>query len=144
MESLKLELQPLEEQKFSLDAKAAQKTNLLVWGGLGRQSKKKLYGPFLWMGFNCLKATEPLWGGSLLFTTKFPEIPGTHLINLGRVKGWVDLGATQWFWTWTSGLGIQHVPEELVNFWGHVVKLIIVNFVINYSNSINNYCSNFK
>ena len=21
---------------------------------------------------------EPLWGGSLLFTTKFPEIPGTH------------------------------------------------------------------
>ena len=32
---------------------------------------KKLYGPFLWAGFNCLKATEPLWGGSLLFTTKF-------------------------------------------------------------------------
>ena len=24
------------------------------------QSLKKLYGPFLWMGFNCLKATEPL------------------------------------------------------------------------------------
>ena len=24
-----------------------------------------LYGPFLWMGFNCLKATEPLrWGNS--------------------------------------------------------------------------------
>ena len=22
--------------------------------------KKMLYGPFLWMGFNCLKATEPL------------------------------------------------------------------------------------
>ena len=22
--------------------------------------------PFLWMGFNCLKNTEPLWGGSLL------------------------------------------------------------------------------
>ena len=31
---------------------------------------------------------EPLQGGSLLFTTKFPEIPGTHFI---------DLGATQWF-----------------------------------------------
>ena len=40
----------------------------------------------------------PLWGGSLLFTTKFPDIPGTHFINLGRMKGWVDLGATQWFW----------------------------------------------
>ena len=28
------------------------------------------------MGFNCLRL-EPLQGGSLLFTTKFPEIPGT-------------------------------------------------------------------
>ena len=25
---------------------------------------------------------EPLRGGSLLFTTKFPEIPGIHFINL--------------------------------------------------------------
>ena len=39
----------------------------------------------------------PLRGGSLLFTTKFPEIPGTHFINLGRKKGWVNLGATPWF-----------------------------------------------
>ena len=39
------------------------------------------------MGFNCLKAIEPPRGGSLLFTTKFPEIPGTHLIDLGRIKG---------------------------------------------------------
>ena len=50
-------------------------------------NKKKLCGPLLWMGFNCLKATEPLRGGSLLFTTKFLEIPGTHLINLRRMKG---------------------------------------------------------
>ena len=33
------------------------------------------------MGLNCLKATEPL------FTTKFTEIPGTHLIDLGKMKG---------------------------------------------------------
>ena len=39
----------------------------------------------------------PLRGGSLLFTTMFPDIPGTHFIDLGRMKGWVDLGATQWF-----------------------------------------------
>ena len=26
------------------------------------------------MGFNCLKATEPLRGGTLLFTTKLPSI----------------------------------------------------------------------
>ena len=30
---------------------------------------------------------EPLRGGSLLFTTKFPEIPDTHFIDLGRMKG---------------------------------------------------------
>ena len=30
---------------------------------------------------------EPLRGGNLLFTTKFPEIPGTHFIDLGRMKG---------------------------------------------------------
>ena len=44
--------------------------------------KKKLSGPFLWMGFNCPKATEPLRGGSLLFTTQLAGVPGTHLINL--------------------------------------------------------------
>ena len=37
---------------------------------------------------------EPLRGSSLLFTTKFPEIPGTHFIDLRRIKGWVELGAT--------------------------------------------------
>ena len=49
--------------------------------------KKKLYAPFLWMGFNCAKATEPLHGHSLLLTTKSPGSPGTHFIDLGRMKG---------------------------------------------------------
>ena len=30
---------------------------------------------------------ESLRGGSLLFTTKFPEIPGSHFIDPGRMKG---------------------------------------------------------
>ena len=34
----------------------------------------------------------PLRGSSLLFTAKFPDIPGTHFIGLGRMIGWVDLG----------------------------------------------------
>ena len=42
---------------------------------------------------------EPLRRGSLLFTTKFPDIPGTHFINLVIMKGWVDLWARYWFWT---------------------------------------------
>ena len=29
---------------------------------------------------------ETLRGGSLLFTTNFPEIPGTHFIDLRRMK----------------------------------------------------------
>ena len=29
---------------------------------------------------------EPLRVGSLLFTTTFPEIPGSHFIDLGRMK----------------------------------------------------------
>ena len=45
---------------------------------------------------------EPLQGDSLLFTTKSPEILGTHLIDLGKMKCWDDLGATQWFWTQDS------------------------------------------
>ena len=35
---------------------------------------------------------EPLRRGSLLFTTTFPV---TNFIDLGRMKGWVNLGATQ-------------------------------------------------
>ena len=30
---------------------------------------------------------EPIRRGSLLFTTKFTEIPGTHFSDLGRMKG---------------------------------------------------------
>ena len=41
---------------------------------------------------------QPLRGGSLLFTTKFLEIPDTHFVDLQRMKGWVNnVGATQWF-----------------------------------------------
>ena len=47
------------------------------------------------MGFNCLKVAEPLEGDSLFFTTKSPDVVGTYFIDLGRMKGRVDLGATQ-------------------------------------------------
>ena len=39
------------------------------------------------MGFNCFKATEPLRGGSLLFTTQSPGVTGTNVIDLGRMTG---------------------------------------------------------
>ena len=49
--------------------------------------KTELFGPFLSMGFNCLKATEPQQGDSLLFTIKPQGIPSTHLINLKGMTG---------------------------------------------------------
>ena len=52
------------------------------------------------MGFNCLKATEPLRADSLLFTTRPPGLPDTYLIDLVTMKGWIDLGVTLQIWTW--------------------------------------------
>ena len=48
---------------------------------------KKLYCPFLWMGFNCLKTKKPLRGDSLLNTSESPGVIGTNLIYLERMKG---------------------------------------------------------
>ena len=48
--------------------------------------KKNFMAPFYGLGSTASRL-EPLRGGSLLFTTKFPEIPVTHFIDLGRMKG---------------------------------------------------------
>ena len=61
------------------------------------------------MGFNCLKATEPQRGRSLLFTTKFPEIPGTRLIASEGWKTELSSKSLSSFEHRTPGLGIQHL-----------------------------------
>ena len=67
--------------------------------------EKNYMTPFYGWGSTASRL-EPLWRGSLLFTTKFSEIPGTHFINLrSRMKGWVNFGATQWFWTQDPWIG---------------------------------------
>ena len=43
--------------------------------------------PFFYGWGSTAPRLEPLQGGSLPFTTKFSEIPGTHFIDLGRMKG---------------------------------------------------------
>ena len=48
--------------------------------------KKNFMTPFYGWGSTASRL-EPLRGGSLLFTTKFPDIPGTHFIDLGRMTG---------------------------------------------------------
>ena len=55
----------------------------------------ELYGPFLWMEYNCLGGTESLQGEGLLLTTQSPGVTITPLIDLGRLKGQIDLGAIQ-------------------------------------------------
>ena len=50
---------------------------------------------------------QPLRGGSLLFTIQFPESPGTHFIDLGRMKGRVTLEPPSGFEHGTPGLGIN-------------------------------------
>ena len=44
------------------------------------------------MRFNCLKAMEPLQGSSLLFTTKFPEIPEYSLRNIFLERSYTKCG----------------------------------------------------
>ena len=48
--------------------------------------KKNFMVPFHGWGSTASRLV-PLRGGSLHFTTKFPDIPGTHFIDLGRMKG---------------------------------------------------------
>ena len=48
--------------------------------------KKNFMAPFYGWGSTASRLV-PLRGGSLLFTTKFRDIPGTHFIDLGRTKG---------------------------------------------------------
>ena len=51
------------------------------------QKKKKYFmAPFYGRGSTASRL-EPLQGGSLLFTTKFPDISGTHFSDLARMKG---------------------------------------------------------
>ena len=47
--------------------------------------KKNFMAPFYGWS-STASSLEPPRGGSLLFATKFPEIPGTHFIDLGRIK----------------------------------------------------------
>ena len=55
------------------------------------EKKNQFYSSFLWIEFYCLKAVELLWIDSLPLTIKSPEIPRTHLIDLGKMKDWVIL-----------------------------------------------------
>ena len=54
---------------------------------LSESARKKNFMALFYEWGSTASMLEPLRGGSLRFTTKFPEIPDTHLIDLGRMKG---------------------------------------------------------
>ena len=48
---------------------------------------------FLWMGFNCLKATEPLRGYSFLFTIQFPGFQAFLVLGFLTWDPWIGNSA---------------------------------------------------
>ena len=74
-------------------------------GGIFSWKNKTLW-PLIWMGFISLKTTESLWGNSLLFTSQFSGVPGTHLIKEG-LKVELILEPPNGFELGTPGLGVQ-------------------------------------
>ena len=73
---------------------------------------------------------EPLRGGSLLFTTKFPEIPGTHFTGLGSMMTLEPPGEHG-----TPGLGNQHLNHEAIApiiapFHGYIYIYIYIHIYI--------------
>ena len=63
----------------------------------------KLYGPFFYGWGSTVSRLQPLQGGSLLFTIQFPEIPGTHFINLGSPRvhnnSTITMAVLSWNWS---------------------------------------------
>ena len=69
--------------------------------------------PFYGKGSTALRL-EPLRGGSLLFTTKSPEIPGTHLSTSEGWKGESTLESPSGFERGIPGLGIQRLNHYAI------------------------------
>ena len=60
----------------------SNKTQLAI-----KHKKKKTLCTLFIDGVQLPSRLEQLRGGSLLFITKFPEVPGTYFINLGKMNG---------------------------------------------------------
>ena len=60
-------------------------SNLFSMHVRSSKAKKNVMAPFYGWSSNASRL-EALQGGSLLFTAKFPETPGTHFIDLRMMK----------------------------------------------------------
>ena len=83
----------------------------------------------------CLKTSEQQWGGSLFLTTKSPGVPGTHLIDLRRIKGWINLAAT----LWNKEIHCLYNIQKM-HFLSLFLKMSHINLIMSVSYHI---CCNF-
>ena len=81
----------------------------------------KRYDSFPWIGFNCLKAAEPLGRDSPLLTTKSPLIPGTHFITLEGWKAKLTLKLSSDFELGAPGL----VAWIFIRHWHYAVGISV-------------------
>ena len=80
--------------------------------------------PFYWWGSTASRL-ESLQGDSLPFTTKFAKIPGTHSIDLGRMKGFVKNFPRKRNLTLATGsillialpAAVAAVPPPMITYW---------------------------
>ena len=66
--------------------------------------KKTTLWLLFWMGFNCLKATATP-RRHFTFYHSVPRNFWCSFYRPGKDEGWVNLGATQWFWTRDPWIG---------------------------------------
>ena len=64
-----------------------------------KETNKKCMVPFYGRGSTVSRLQCHCEETVYFLSTKSPGVSGTQLINLGRMKGLVNLGETQWFWT---------------------------------------------
>ena len=79
-----------------------------LYTGMILIKKNNFMAPFYGWGSTASRL-EPLRGGSLHFTSKFPDIPGTHFTDLRRMKAESTLEPANGFEHGNLGLGIQHL-----------------------------------
>ena len=89
---------------------------------------KKLYGSFLWIGFNYLKAAEPLRGDSLFLKTKSPRLLVTN-IGLGRLENlfkwnlWKQIPPCN-----QVSIKVEYRMEHLINMMHEVIHVKGISF----------------
>ena len=96
--------------------------------------KKKLYRPFAWMGFHCFKATQPLRGGTLPFTTKlasilsFPKRVLPTIFQFSRIDSKLRCDALRDFVPFAQFKKRKKYPWRSVTF-GEDKSLLACNFI---------------